>query len=151
MATNGIHRIEENSIDKVSIDKSSKEETRKSDSCDDGLLEIIDFYNQNVGMLTPYGMELFQDFLKEMNFDVIIYAMKLSVEADKRNIKYIKAILNNWSKAGIKNLNEAQKENQKFKENKQNAICEETEEEKKARKIKELEESIKNNGDKGIY
>lgn len=50
-----------------------------------------------------------------MNYDVIIYAMKLAVEADKRNIKYIKAILNNWSKAGIKTLIEAQKENQGFK------------------------------------
>ena len=31
------------------------------------------------------------------------------------NIKYIKAILNNWSKKGIKTLVEAQKESQSFK------------------------------------
>ena len=41
--------------------------------------------------------------------------MQISVEADKRNIKYIKAILNNWSKKSIKTLIEAQKESQSFK------------------------------------
>ena len=44
--------------------------------------------------------------------------MQISVEADKRNIKYIKAILNNWSKKGIKTLIEAQKETNSYKQNK---------------------------------
>ena len=42
-----------------------------------------------------------------------IYAMQISVEANVKTIKYIKAILNNWKKAGIKTLIEAQKENNK--------------------------------------
>ena len=41
--------------------------------------------------------------------------MKLAVEANKRTINYIKAILNNWSKMGVKTLIEAQKENKSFK------------------------------------
>ena len=41
--------------------------------------------------------------------------MKISVEADKRNIKYIKAILNNWSKKGIKTLIEAKEETESYK------------------------------------
>lgn len=86
-----------------------------SDSCVDGLQKIIDFYNNNIGALTPYGLEIIQDFVKEIDAEAIIYAMQISVEADKRNIKYIKAILNNWSKKGIKTLVEAQKESQSFK------------------------------------
>ena len=86
-----------------------------SDSCVDGLQKIIDFYNNNIGALTPYGLEIIQDFAKEIDAEAIIYAMQISVEADKRNIKYIKAILNNWSKKGIKTLVEAQKESQGFK------------------------------------
>jgi len=46
---------------------------------------------------------------------VIIYAMQLAVEANKKQINYIKAILNNWSKSGIKTLIQAQEENQSFK------------------------------------
>lgn len=86
-----------------------------SDSCSDGLQKIIDFYNANVGSLTPYGLTVLEDYLKDLPSDVIIYAMKISVEADKRSIKYIKAILNNWVNTGIKTLVEAQKENQSFK------------------------------------
>ena len=88
---------------------------KTSDSCVDGLQKIIDFYNNNIGALTPYGLEIIQDFVKEIDAEAIIYAMQISVEADKRNIKYIKAILNNWSKKGIKTLVEAQKESQSFK------------------------------------
>lgn len=86
-----------------------------SDSCVDGLQKIINFYNNNIGALTPYGLEIIRDFAKEIDAEAIIYAMQISVEADKRNIKYIKAILNNWSKKGIKTLVEAQKESQGFK------------------------------------
>lgn len=85
----------------------------KGDSCVDGLSEIIDFYNNNIGLITPYGAEVLGDYSKEMSSELIIYAMQISVEANKRNIKYIKAILNNWQKAGIKTLIEAKNENSK--------------------------------------
>ena len=85
------------------------------ESCVDGLQAVIDFYNNNIGNLTPYGLTLIEDYVKEMGKDVVIYAMQISVEADKRTIQYIKAILNNWSKKGIKTLAEAQKESSKKK------------------------------------
>lgn len=85
----------------------------KGDSCVDGLSKIIDFYNNNIGLVTPYGAEILEDYSKEMSAELIIYAMQISVEANKRNIKYIKAILNNWQKAGIKTLIEAKNENSK--------------------------------------
>lgn len=84
-----------------------------SDSCVDGLQDVIDFYNNNIGQLTPYGLKLIDSFVEDMGKDVVIYAMQISVEADKRSIQYIKAILNNWSQKGIKTLVEAQKESQR--------------------------------------
>lgn len=81
-----------------------------SDSCVDGLQDVIDFYEHNIGSFTPYGLTLIEGYVQEMGKDVVIYAMQISVEADKRTIQYIKAILNNWNKKGIKTLVEAQKE-----------------------------------------
>lgn len=78
-----------------------------------------------------------------MSNDLIILAMKKAVEANKRTIQYIKGILNNWNKKGIKTIIEAQQEDEQFR-NKNNCQQEETEEEKRTRKIKELEESFKN-------
>ena len=86
-----------------------------SDSCVDGLQKIIDFYNENIGLITPYGVEVLEDYSKDMPTDLIIYAMQISVEANKRTIKYIKAILNNWQKAGIRSLVQAKDENHKKK------------------------------------
>lgn len=86
-----------------------------NDSCVDDLQAIAEFYNSNVGQLTPYGLDLIKSYVEEMGKDLIIYAMQISVEANKRTIQYIKAILNNWQKAGIKTVAEAQKENGKRK------------------------------------
>ena len=79
-----------------------------------------------------------------MDNEVIIYAMKLSAEANKRNLQYIKAILNNWSNQGIKNLVEAQNENQTYKNKSKIVPTQETETEKLERKTRELEEAMKN-------
>lgn len=90
-----------------------------NDSCVNDLQEIIDFYNNNIGLVTPYGQEIFSDYLKEMNKDLIILAMKKATEANIRTMKYIKGILNNWSKKGIKTLIEAEEEDKKFEKNKE--------------------------------
>ena len=65
--------------------KGEKEEV--SDSCVDGLQKVIDFYNENIGMITPYGIEILSDYAKEMPIDLIIYAMQISVEAKKKTIQ----------------------------------------------------------------
>lgn len=81
-----------------------------SDSCVDGLQKIIDFYQENIGLITPYGVELFTTYANEMPCEVIVFAMQKAVEANKKTIQYIKAILNNWQKAGIKTLADAKRE-----------------------------------------
>lgn len=68
-------------------------------------------------MLSPYGLETLSDYAKEMPNNLIVLAMKKAVEADKRTIQYIKGILNNWHKKGIKTVLEAQKEDEQFRKN----------------------------------
>ena len=114
------------------------------DSCVDGLQDVIDFYNDNIGLITPYGLEVLSDYAKEMSYDVIIYAMQKAVEANIRTIQYIKGTLNNWQKAGVKNLIQAKEESRNFKKGKSEPVKGETEEEAIARKTRELEEAIKN-------
>ena len=113
--TIGYENKKPNENDNENENDNDNDNDNVSDSCVDGLQNVIDFYNNNIGAITPYGLEVLQDYAKEIESGAIIYAMQISVEADKRNIKYIKAILNNWSKKGIKTLIEAQKESQSFK------------------------------------
>ena len=158
--TECIHSIDKNRLDKSSIEENSSSSEYKdrknivndscvddlhaiaNDSCANDLQNIANFYNSNIGILTPYGLEILADYAKDMPEDLIIFAMKKALEADVRNIKYIKGILNSWSKKGIKTLVEAQKEDENFRN--KGSKKEETEEQKNLRKIKELEDSIKN-------
>lgn len=106
-------KIKESKIKENKVKEKNNNNT--GESCLDGLQEVIDFYNNNIGMITPYGLEILEDYLKELGKELVIYAMQISVEANKRTIQYIKAILNNWSKAGIKTLIEAKQESEKKK------------------------------------
>ncbi len=108
-----VANVNENVNDNVNVNVNDNDKV--SDSCVDGLQKIIDFYNENIGLITPYGVEVLEDYSKDMPTDLIIYAMQISVEANKRTIKYIKAILNNWQKAGIRTLVQAKDENHKKK------------------------------------
>ena len=102
----------------VNVNDNVNDNNNASDSCIDGLHKAIDFYNENIGAITPYGLEILQSYAEEMPIDLIIYAMQISVEANKKTIQYIKAILNNWQKANIKTLADAQNEKKPVKQNK---------------------------------
>lgn len=105
---------------------------------------VIDFYEQNINLITPFEFQKLQDF-SNMEPELIIFAMQKAVTANKRNFNYIDGILKNWKAKGISTLIQAKNEEQEFRRLKENAgQKEETEEERKTRKIKEMEESIKN-------
>ena len=88
------------------------------DSCVDGLKNIINFYNNNINPITPFSLETLNDYAKEMETELIILAMQKAVDANVRNIKYIKAILNSWSNKGIKTVVEAKAEEEMFNQKK---------------------------------
>ena len=93
------------------VNDNVNENNNVNDSCVDGLQKVIEFYNNNIGSITPFGLEILSDYTKDLNKDIVLYAMQISVEANKRSLSYIKAILNNWNKAGVKTLSDAKNEN----------------------------------------
>lgn len=107
IGTNVNVNVNENVNDNVNVN----ENNNVNDSCVDGLQEVIEFYNNNIGSITPFGLEILSDYTKDLNKDIVLYAMQISVEANKRSLSYIKAILNNWNKAGVKTLSDAKNEN----------------------------------------
>lgn len=105
------NKCDDNDNENVNVNDNVNENKNVNDSCDDGLQEVIEFYNNNIGSITPFGLEILSDYTKDLNKDIVIYAMQISVEANKRSLSYIKAILNNWNKAGVKTLSDAKNEN----------------------------------------
>lgn len=102
-----------NDNENVNVNDNDNDNDNVSDSCVDGLQEVIDFYSNNIGFLNPYGLKILESYVEDMSSELVIYAMQIAVENNKKTISYIKAILNNWTKANIKTLEEAKRENKK--------------------------------------
>ena len=109
------------------------------------------FYEQNIGLLSPFILEEIEEYQKQISEELIIEAIKRAVEAGKRNWKYTKGIINNWLSQGIKTLAEVQQNDEAFKkakETKQSKIIIETPEQEKERLLKEQEEYLKRKAEK---
>lgn len=96
-------------VKNIKNNKNVKKEVVKvqSDSCVD---EIVNFYNSNIGIITQYSFQVLKEYESEMGAGLVMFAMQKAVESDVRNIRYIKVILNSWSKKGIRTLVEAKEE-----------------------------------------
>ncbi len=142
--TNGFQKIKTNGFEKVETKTKpnvNDNENENENENDNANVNAIEFYNNNINLLTPYEFEKLQDYA-DMEEDLIIFAMQKAVTANVRSFNYIEGILKNWKSKGIRTLLQAKNEEIEFKQAKQKK--EETEDEKKARKIKALEEMMKN-------
>lgn len=91
-------------------------------------------------MMSPAVAELLFSYLEDFeDYRIIIEAIKIATLNNKRTGNYINGILKSWKSKGYKVLADLQNE-QKQEITTKN----ETEEEKTARRVKELEEALKN-------
>lgn len=93
--------------------------------------KIIEFYENNITLITPFVSEDIDKFLKVDNLeeDLIIEVMKEAVSRNKRNWKYISTILVNCVDNNIKTAKQFRISQEEFKSNKnQNNKKDETKE-----------------------
>ena len=83
----------ENDNENVNENDNDNNNDNASDSCVDGLREVIDFYENNIGAITPFGVNALEDYLREMPKELVMFAMqKNKAKKDKNsfNANYIK-------------------------------------------------------------
>ena len=78
---------------------------------------IVKLYENNIAPLTPITLQGLDDWLNAMSEDVVEYAISEAVKNNKRNYKYIEAILRNHFNAGRTTLTEAQSAKRAYKGN----------------------------------
>lgn len=125
--TNCIHSIEENSIEEKRIEKNS---------CSKENAEIIKCYEENIGLITPATAEILFSY-NDIDYKMIIEAIKIASVNNKRNCRYIQGILNSWINKGYKVVADIQKEQEEKENVKGNEEHQETKEERIARLKKE--------------
>lgn len=78
---------------------------------------IVKLYENNIAPLTPITLQGLDDWLNAMSEDVVEYAISEAVKNNKRNYKYIEAILRNHFNAGRTTLTEVQSAKRAYKGN----------------------------------
>ena len=111
MDTKCIHSIEENSIDKISIDSSNN-----SNNVHENIFEIIE--KEFGRTLSPMEVELIQTW--DYPIEILKIAIREASISCNYSIKYIDRIIYNWKKANIKSVNDVKEYIRKFNEKKRN-------------------------------
>lgn len=77
---------------------------KTEDIIDPKLAGIVKSYEENIGMLTPALFERLKDDFTEYGAESVKKAIEEAVLYNKRNLKYIEAILERWKVEGIEAL-----------------------------------------------
>lgn len=91
--------------------------------------EIIKCYEENIGLITPATAEILFSY-DDIDYKMILEAIKIATLNNKRNFRYIQGILNSWIRKGYKVLADVQNEQEQRNEEKKIEEHQETEEEK---------------------
>nr|CDQ31383.1 DnaD domain protein [Virgibacillus halodenitrificans] len=83
--------------------------------------DAIRFYQENFGIPSPFIMEDILIWAKDVSEPLVLHAMKLALEQDKPTWRYVKGILQAWTKKDINSVDAAINEEQAYR-NKQHTF-----------------------------
>ena len=139
--TNCIHSIEEKRIEKISIDKSSSSVNNNLYNPD--VEKVQQIILETIGTTNINNIKECLDYLEKLPIELIEYALRKTARVSNPSWQYCIPILEGYISKGFKTVDEARADDLKHKTKNNNR--EETQEEKNARKTRELEEFINGN------
>lgn len=72
------------------------------------------FFQENIAPLSPFVIEEITDWTEMFPDEVVTFSMELAVKSEKRSMNYCNKILNEWRNKGVKSIEDAKRENEKF-------------------------------------
>ncbi|HEK9100063.1 TPA: DnaD domain protein [Bacillus pseudomycoides] len=99
---------------------------------------VFAFYEQNFGSLSSYAVEILSEWMGKLSEELVLKALQIAYENNKRMLAYVKGILRDWHGKGYTKLSEVEEAAVKFRK-KEPSLLNETEE-----FLKECEEWEKN-------
>lgn len=99
---------------------------------------VYTFYEQNFGSLSSYAVEILSEWMGKLSEELVLKALQIAYENNKRTLAYVKGILRDWHGKGYTKLSEVKEAAVKFRKKEPSGIYE-TEE-----FLKECEEWEKN-------
>lgn len=82
----------------------------KANGKNSALRSVLNFYSSNIRLPSSYELEIFNSLLEEFKEpEIIVLALKQSIESNARNLRYAEKVLYNWLDKGIKTAEAAEK------------------------------------------
>jgi DnaD/phage-associated family protein len=99
-------KVKESKEKKSKEDKSKKEEEPAATAAENP----VTFFESNLGRLSPIQMQEMWEWSDDFNGqnDILIHAMKIALDRNKKNMGFVKYLLKNWQDRGAKTLNDVQ-------------------------------------------
>jgi DnaD/phage-associated family protein len=79
----------------------------------DSIGKVIVVYEQEIGHATPTTLDTLESYLDDVTEEMIIKAIQIASMNNKKNLAYVKGILNSWISKGYKVLSDTQEEQKK--------------------------------------
>ncbi|TKI86739.1 DnaD domain-containing protein [Bacillus mycoides] len=79
----------------------------------------IDFYMKNFGHISPFMGEEINQWIDDLNQSLVVEAMKITLENNKRNWSYTKGILKDWHQQGFKTIQDVEAAQAEFRRQQQ--------------------------------
>ncbi|MES9673328.1 DnaD domain-containing protein, partial [Bacillus pseudomycoides] len=87
---------------------------------------VFTFYEQNFGSLSSYAVEELSEWIADLSEALVLKALQIAYENNKRTLAYVKGILRDWHGKGYTKLSEIEEAAAKFRK-KEPSILYETE------------------------
>ena len=82
---------------------------------DESIKELINYYESNIGLLTPTTYERLISYLDDTRLELIEKAIEIASIKNQRSMAYVEGILRSWSSKGIKTIGDVENEQVKIK------------------------------------
>ncbi|WP_242142036.1 MULTISPECIES: DnaD domain-containing protein [unclassified Bacillus cereus group] len=115
--------------------------------------DIFTFYEQHFGSVSPYVAEELSEWMADLSEELVLKALQIAFENNKRTIAYVKGILREWHRKGYTKLSEVEEAEAKFRKKERHDVretekflaeCEEWE--KNVPSEEELQKFLQENG-----
>ncbi|PEM37294.1 DnaD domain-containing protein [Bacillus pseudomycoides] len=99
----------------ISGEKEKEKEKQQEERTDVVEVNPISFYEQNFGFMTLFIAEGILAWVDDLNAELVVKAMEISLEKNTRNVSYVNSILRDWHVKGFKTVTDVEVADKEFR------------------------------------
>lgn len=98
-------------------EEKEKEQQQEERASVEEVVEVnpISFYEQKFGLITPFIADGIHAWIDDLNAELVIKAMEITLEKNNRNMSYVNTILRDWHLRGFRTITDVEAADKAFR------------------------------------